>query len=106
MLEVTKATYIGNYTIRLVFNNGMEGNANLHDFIFNDRRTAFVPLQNESAFKNFKLEHSTVVWSDELDLAPEYLFFLAFKDKPDLQEQFISWGYITSPNYSTGGIIS
>ena len=45
-------------------------------------------------FKSFRVEHSTVIWSDELNVASEYLYFLAFKKDPDLQEQFKSWGHI------------
>ena len=94
MLEVKQATYTGEYTLRLVFNNGMEGTANLKETIFDDKRAVFSVLKEETNFKNFKVEHSTVIWSDQLDLASEYLFFLAFRDKPELQEQFQAWGYI------------
>ena len=94
MLEVKQATYTGEYTLRLVFNNGMEGTANLKETIFDDKRAVFSVLKEETNFKNFKVEHSTVIWSDQLDLASEYLFFLAFRDKPELQEQFKTWGYI------------
>ncbi len=51
---------------------------------------------DESNFKDFKLEHSNLVWSNELDLASEYLFYVAFKDDPDLQDQFKEWGYLAS----------
>lgn len=94
MLEVKQATYTGEYTLRLVFNNGMEGTADLKETIFDDKRAVFSVLKEETIFKNFKVEHSTVVWSDQLDLASEYLFFLAFRDKPEWQKQFQSWGYI------------
>ncbi|MCW5202111.1 DUF2442 domain-containing protein [Desulfobulbus sp. US4] len=94
MLEVKQAIYTGEYTLRLVFNNGMEGTADLKETIFDDKRAVFSVLKEETNFKNFKVEHSTVIWSDQLDLASEYLFFLAFRDKLELQEQFKSWGYI------------
>ena len=95
MLEVSQAKYIGNYTLQLSFNNGRTGTANLEPTIFNDRRPIFSKLKDESNFQDFKVEHNTVVWSDELDLAAEYLFYLAFKDDPDLQEQFKGWGYLS-----------
>jgi len=93
MLEVYKADYVSDYRIHLVFNNGRVGTANLEQMILNDSRPIFSRLKEESVFKNFKVEHSTIVWSDELDLASEYLFYLAFKNDPDLQEQFKAWGY-------------
>ncbi len=95
MLEIEKAEYAGNYNIYLVFNDGRKGNANLEPAIFNDTRPIFARLRDQSAFADFKLAHSTVVWSDDLDIASEYLFFLAFKDDPDLQNTFRVWGYIS-----------
>ena len=94
MLEVDRAEYSGDYTIHLVFNNGKTGTANLEQTVFNDSRPIFSRLKEKSHFRNFEVKHSTVVWFDELDLASEYLFYLAFKDDPDLQEQFKAWGYI------------
>jgi hypothetical protein len=94
MLSVQKAEYVGAYKINLLFNNGKTGTANLEKTIFNDKRAIFLSLRNESSFKEFKVEHSTVVWSSELDLAPEYLFYLAFMEQIEFQEQFKQWGYI------------
>lgn len=94
MLEVSKAEYMGQYNINLLFNNGRTGIVDLEQTIWDDDRPIFSSLKEESNFRNFKVEHSTVIWSDELDLAAEYLFYLAFKDDPDLQEQFKTWGYI------------
>jgi len=94
MLSVQKAEYVGAYKIRLLFNNGKAGTANLEKTIFNDKRAVFLRLKNECEFKAFKVAHSTVVWSDELDLAPEYLFYLAFMEDVEFQEQFRQWGYI------------
>jgi len=95
MLAVNKAQYFGNYRISLEFNNGRHGMADLKETVFEDKRPIFRPLQEESNFKQFKLEHDTLVWPNELDLACEYLFYLAFKDDPELQDKFKQWGYIT-----------
>lgn len=94
MLAVNEAKYSGNYCISLAFNNGRKGVANLKETIFHDKRLIFSKLKDESNFKDFKVEHSTVVWSNEIDLASEYLFYLAFKDDLDLQDQFKQWGYL------------
>ena len=94
MLEVNTAEYAGGYNIHLVFNNGRAGTANLERTVFSDTRPVFTKLREKSTFENFKVKHSTVVWSEELDLASEYLFFLVFRDDPDLQEKFKAWGYI------------
>jgi hypothetical protein len=94
MLEVKNAEYMGDYVINLSFNNGRSGAANLEQTLFNDNRPVFALLREKSNFRKFRVEHSTIVWSDELDIAAEYLFFLAFKDDPELQDQFKTWGYV------------
>jgi len=94
MLEVKKAEYMGDYLINLSFNNGKSGVVDLEQALFDDKREIFATLRDKSNFRNFKVEHSTIVWSDELDMAPEYLFFLAFKNEPELQDQFKTWGYV------------
>ena len=93
MLSVSKATYAGGYSIHLCFNNGRDGVANLEETIVNDDRAIFSKLAKISNFKKFRVAHSTVIWSDNLDLAPEYLYYLAFKDDVGLREQFNAWGY-------------
>lgn len=93
MLEVTQAEYIGNYAVRLVFSNGRTGTADLAQLVCNDRRPIFAQLRERTSFSRFKVAHSALVWNDELDIAPEYLYYLAFKDDPALQEQFRQWGY-------------
>lgn len=94
MLSVNSAKYAGQYNIQLTFNNGKEGIANLEDTVLKDERAIFNQLKDLAAFKSFKIEHSTIIWFNELDLAPEYLFYLAFKADEDLQEQFREWGYV------------
>ena len=94
MLAVDEAKYVGGYNIHLIFNNGKEGTANLERTIFDDKRPIFLKLKEEANFRIFKVEHSTVIWSDELDLAPEYLLYLAFKEDGNFYDQFKKWGYI------------
>lgn len=95
MLKVKNDEYLGEYNIKLEFNNGKLGIVNLSETIFEDKRPVFARLKEISNFRQFTIEHHTVVWpNSDLDLAPEYLFFIAFRDEPELQEQFKKWGYI------------
>lgn len=96
MLSVESAHYAGDYAIELVFNNGQQGVADLKATIFNDPRPIFSQLKDQACFKSFKVAHSAIAWPNDLDLACEYLFYLAFKDRPELQAQFKQWGYLDS----------
>jgi hypothetical protein len=94
MLSVVDAVYLGNYKISLSFNDKSAGVADLYEVIFNDNRVPFLALRNESAFERFKIEHDTIVWESGLDLAPEFLFFMAFKGCSEFENQFKAWGYL------------
>jgi hypothetical protein len=61
MLWVTDAAYVENYKIRLKFNNGETGIADLQDIIKNDHRAIFQELQNLTLFQDFHLDMDTVV---------------------------------------------
>ena len=92
-LHVTKAKYIEDYKVEVSFNNGRKGVADLFEAL---RGSIFEPLKDKSIFANLKIdkELATIVWPNGADLAPEYIYFRAFSDEPDLQVQFTQWGYI------------
>lgn len=71
---VTTANHISNFKIRLWFNDGKEGIIDLQRTIFTDSRPIFAPLRNPEYFRRFKVEMDTLVWENELDLAPEFLY--------------------------------
>ncbi len=96
MLSIIKARYLGNYAIEIIFNNDKKGIANLKEVVFNDKRKIFVELQNEEQFKQFKIQHDTLTWENGLDLAPEFLFFIAFKQDSNWHNLFKEWGYLSS----------
>jgi hypothetical protein len=79
MVWVVKADYLGGYRLRLTFNDGTEGQADLKEIMFSDTRELFKELQDVSKFGAFRVEMDTVVWENGLDLAPEFLYDLAVK---------------------------
>ncbi len=93
ILHVTKADYIEDYKIEVSFNNGRKGIADLFDAL---RGPVFTPLKDKAFFSNFEVDNelATIVWPNGADLAPEYIYFKAFRDDPELQTQFKQWGYI------------
>ena len=93
MLAIENAEYVDGYRLRLAFNDGKTGIADLHRVVHDDSRGVFSELREIGRFREFRVDSETVCWVSGLDLAPEYLYFLAFQDDPALQEQFEEWGY-------------
>lgn len=93
-LHVTDAKYLSDYNVHVSFNDGREGVADLAN-IFKGK--IFEPLQDIAKFSNFIVddELGTIVWENGADLAPEYIYFQAFKEEPELQNKFQKWGYIS-----------
>ena len=92
-LHVTNAKYIEDYKVEVSFNNGRKGVADLTGAL---KGSMFESLKNKSVFSSFTVDEEleTIVWPNGADLAPEYIYFQAFKNEPELQSQFKQWGYI------------
>jgi len=92
-LHIKKVKYLKNYTIEVEFNNGEKGIADLSEAL---KGPIFEALKETSKFSSFTIdpELETIVWPNGADLAPEYVYYQAFKNEKDLQETFKQWGYI------------
>ena len=92
-LHITSARYIDRYRIELRFNNDREGIVDLSESL---EGKVFQPLQDLAFFKQFDVDEElgTIKWLNSADFAPEYLYFLTFRDDPELQDQFQKWGYL------------
>lgn len=92
-LRVTEARYLDAYRIEVAFNNGKKGIADLVDAL---KGPMFEPLKNPEAFTRFKVDPDleTIVWENGADLAPEYIYYQAFKNETTLQTQFKEWAYV------------
>jgi hypothetical protein len=93
MISVKQAKYVGEYKIELTFSDGAHGVADLSDLVFNDPRPVFQPLRDKAVFKNFSVDY-TLNWENEIDLAPEYLYYQAFQNDPARRDLFKQWGYV------------
>lgn len=82
MMYVTGVSYVGDYKIRVRFNDNYEGIVDLQQVIETDHRPIFRELEDMSLFKDFYLEMDTVVWKNGLDLAPEFLRERAINSSP------------------------
>jgi hypothetical protein len=69
-------------TVEVTFSDGRKGTVDLRDAL---RGPMFAGLRVDD-------ELETIVWPNGADLAPEYVYFRAFRDEPGLQELFVRWG--------------
>ena len=93
-LHIKEAQYLGDYRIAVTFNNGQAGIADLSDAL---QGGVFEALKDKNEFAKLSVdaELETIAWPNGADLAPEFVYFQAFKDDPKLQQQFKAWGYAT-----------
>ncbi len=96
-LHVTEAKYFEEYKVEVTFSDGRKGIADFENALSGK---VFEPLKDLKLFSQLKVdpELDTIVWSNGVDFAPEYIYFLAFRDIPTLQAQFREWGYLTESN--------
>lgn len=70
-LHVTDVQALSGYRLHLAFNNGASGvvdlSAELHGLVFEG-------LRDTERFSKATLAFGTVIWPDDVDLAPEYLY--------------------------------
>ncbi len=72
-LEVIKAEYLGEYRVKLWFNNDVIKCVDLKDSLVG---LVFEPLKDVDYFKNFSVKFNTIEWGNGADFAPEYLYEL------------------------------
>jgi hypothetical protein len=93
IINVTSATHLRNGQFEVTFNDGRHGVADLRGML---EGPIFDPLRDpEFMARGFvDPETRTLSWPNGADVAPEYLYFLAFRDDSDLSGLFHEWGYL------------
>jgi hypothetical protein len=75
-ITIINAKYIKDYMIEITFSNHVIKIINLQDAIAKLAKTneLYAALLDKDYFKAFKVEYGALVWNDNLDFAPEYLY--------------------------------
>jgi hypothetical protein len=68
--SVVRAEHLGDFTLRLLFNDGVDAIVDLEDLLTGP---VFEPLREPSYFRRFFLEAGTLTWPNGADIAPETL---------------------------------
>lgn len=77
MLHIVAAKYVSDYKISVVFDDGCRCVADFEGVVKGDHRPIVRQLSSLDLFKDFKVQANTVVWSNGVDFAPEFIKGLA-----------------------------
>jgi len=93
IIHLTSAKYVGDDRFELGFNDGRQGIADLSGMLAGP---VFEPLRDPEFLSRGALdpETRTLSWPNGADVAPEFLYFLAFRDDAALSDLFHDWGYL------------
>ena len=93
-LHVTSVKPLDGYRVEVCFDNGREGIADLTTAL---EGPMFESLKEPDLFRKLRVDEElqTIVWPNGIDLAPEYIYYQAFRDDSQLQATFRKWGYIS-----------
>jgi hypothetical protein len=93
IIHVAESRYLTNGQFELTFNDGRRGVADLRGTLSGP---VFEPLRDPEFLARGTVdpETRTLCWPNGADVAPEYLYFLAFRDDPALSNLFHEWGYV------------
>jgi len=70
-LEVTKAEYLEGYRFIAWFNDGAVKLVDLAGFLY---KPYLAPLKEVGRIRRFQVDLGTIIWKNEIDIAPEFLY--------------------------------
>lgn len=73
-LEVTKAEFLEGYRFIAWFNDGAVKLVDLTGFLY---KPYLAPLKEMERIRRFQVELGTIIWENEIDIAPEFLYNIA-----------------------------
>lgn len=68
--EVIDVDYLGKHALYICFSDGKSGKIDLSEWT----QTSATSLQDERQFMRFGLQYGTLVWAQNIDISPEYLY--------------------------------
>lgn len=72
MNEVVSLEYRHGYVYRVAFDDGLEGDVDLSEYI--GTGPVFAPLRDLAFFRTARIEGGTISWPNGADIAPETLY--------------------------------
>ncbi|MFH0919463.1 MAG: DUF2442 domain-containing protein [Fibrobacterota bacterium] len=93
LLQIVEANYLGNCRFGISFNDGKFGTADFKKLSLEEPKEVFSRFKDEAFVSQGRLEHGTLLWPGDIDLAPEYIYYTTFSNQPEFHDTFVKWGY-------------
>jgi len=72
MNELTSIEYRGGHVYHVAFDDGLEGDVDLSEYI--EKGPIFAPLRDLAYFRKARIDGGTISWPNGADIAPETLY--------------------------------
>lgn len=94
LIHLKEARHVEGGQFELTFSDGRRGRIDLTEI--HEQGPVFEQLRDPDFLARGSLdeESRTLTWPNGADVAPEYLYFLAFRDDAALADLFHEWGYL------------
>jgi len=101
VIHLTKARYLSGHQFEVTFSDGRTGIADVSESLSGP---VFEPLREPAFLARGTLdsELGTIVWPNGAEMAPEYFYYLAFRDDERLADLFREWGYLRATSAASG----
>ena len=64
VIDIVQAEYVGDYKLKLVFNDGIESVVDLEPFLRNSRNPLIRVYLDQEKFAHFRVEWGDLIWDD------------------------------------------
>ena len=63
-VEIVEAEYLGDYKVKLLFNDNTSQNINFYDFLSKAKNPMTAKYRDKELFRKFKVEYGDLIWGD------------------------------------------
>ena len=74
-MNVTRAQYIGDYTLEVWFDNGESRTVDFSAVILFSSNALVAQFADKTKFQQFAIDEGVLTWNNDMDFAPEALYY-------------------------------
>lgn len=74
-MNVTKAKYIGDYTVKVWFDSGEIRTVDFSAVVLMSSNALVAQFADKTKFRQFTIDDGVLTWNNDMDFAPEALYY-------------------------------